>query len=79
MRCTAMSDAGGTGNAFLGERGNVSAEFNALNRALAELQRIAASGTQYGTRVKAEQNYALAYDAMVREGLRPKLRAKYRV
>jgi hypothetical protein len=57
----------------------VPAETSAFNRALSELQRLAGTGAQYGSRVNAEQNYALAYDAMVREGLRPKLRAKYRV
>lgn len=46
---------------------------------LSRLQRLATDSAPYGSRVGAEQNYAQAYDEMVRDGQAPKLRAKYRV
>ena len=49
-----------------------------LNAALAKLQRMAADNPPLGSRVTAEQEYADAYDEMVRRGTRRKLRAKYR-
>lgn len=50
-----------------------------LNAALLRLQKLAHDNTLMGVRVNAEQEYAIAYDALVRQGARPRLRAKYRV
>jgi len=50
-----------------------------LDAALGRIQRLASDNAPYGTRVNAEQNYAIAYDELVRRGARPALRAKYRV
>jgi hypothetical protein len=46
---------------------------------LARLQRLCSDNAPYGTRVNAEQEYAIAYDLLVRQGARPPLRAKYRL
>lgn len=54
-------------------------ETPALNNALARIQKMAGSNAPYGARVNAEQIYAQEYDTLVRRGLKPRLRAKYRV
>lgn len=50
----------------------------ALNARLVKLQSLASVGATYGSRCNAEQLYGDAYQALVRTGQRPQLRAKYR-
>lgn len=50
-----------------------------LDSMLQRLQRLASDNVPHGMRVNAEQEYAIAYDELVRRGARPALRAKYRV
>lgn len=50
-----------------------------MNNAIDRLQRIASTNAPLGMRVNAEQEYSLAYEQLVRQGLRMKLRAKYRI
>jgi hypothetical protein len=50
-----------------------------LSACLLRLQRLAGDNVPHGMRVNAEQEYAIAYDALVRAGARPALRVKYRV
>jgi hypothetical protein len=55
-------------------------ETSEYERALKKLQSQAGSeSVPYGARVNAEQRYAIAYDDMVRLGIKPPLRRKYRV
>lgn len=49
-----------------------------LNRTHERLQKLASISGTYGARLGAEQNYAEAYQALVRAGLRPQIREKYR-
>ena len=50
-----------------------------LDTRLARLQRMASDNLPYGMRVNAEQEYAIAYDNLVRVGARRPLRHKYRL
>lgn len=50
----------------------------ALDKALAQLQKLAASGALVGIRQAAEIRYGQAYDRLVNLGVRPRLRNKYR-
>lgn len=49
-----------------------------LDSAMARVQRMAAQNAPLGARVNAEQEYALAYQKLVRAGIRPQIRRKYR-
>lgn len=49
-----------------------------LNATLERLQKLAASNAPYGAKQGAEANHAAAYQALVRLGARPQIRAKYR-
>ncbi len=49
-----------------------------MTRAHERLQKLASFNGPYGARVGAEQQYAQAYQALVRLGLRPQIRTKYR-
>jgi hypothetical protein len=49
-----------------------------LDKALAKLQSLAAVGSPHNSRVNAEQRYGLAYQMLVRAGLRPQIRGKHR-
>lgn len=47
--------------------------------ALTKLQKQAGQGgAPYGARVNAENEYGIAYQQMVRKGLAPQIRGKYR-
>lgn len=50
-----------------------------LKTALEKLQRLAAGNAPQGTRINAEQEYSLAYEELVRQGLKHSLRGKYRI
>lgn len=49
-----------------------------LRQAFEALQRLATYNGPYGARTSAEQKYGEAYQALVRVGARPQVRAKYR-
>lgn len=50
----------------------------AFNLASERLQKLAARNAPFGTRQSAEQQYSQAYQALVRAGLAPQIRGKYR-
>jgi hypothetical protein len=49
-----------------------------MEKTLARLQKLSASGAPIGMRQTAETVYAQAYQTLVRLGLRPQIRRKYR-
>jgi hypothetical protein len=57
---------------------DVQAAERKLEAAQARLQKLASFGAPYGHRVGAEQQYAEAYQDLVRLGARSQLRLKYR-
>jgi len=50
-----------------------------IDQALERLQRLASDNVPYGSRVTAEKNYGEAYQMLVRKGLKPQIRRKYRL
>lgn len=50
----------------------------AIGTATQKLQKLASFNGPYGARVNAEQEYGQSYQDLVRLGLRPQIRAKYR-
>lgn len=53
-------------------------ESTRMNRASERLIKLAGTNSPLGTRINAEQEYAEAYQEMVRQGKRPQIREKYR-
>lgn len=54
-------------------------ELRRLELAAERLQKLAASNAPLGSRQGAETNYSNAYQACVRVGIKPQIRAKYRI
>lgn len=50
----------------------------ALDSAFARIQKMAAQNAPLGARVNGEQEYALAYQKLVRAGVKGQIRRKYR-